>query len=237
MTVLTIDELNKLGKSRRSVPYDTFFGEMVLTDKQKAERKSFAEQMEDAMLFLFALVVAMEESGSIDTGYLESTMRDKYAEIAAFYVTLDSQYESYIDQFAHDVVKTTLERSGIETAKDSANGNAPNNGSERAESAQNNPDAYYLSEDRAVLVAENEANTTLNHGDYTEAKRQGKTYKVWRDFGDFRVRQTHREVNGIEIPIGEAFAVGNSLMMYPRDSSLGADGDEIAGCRCTCEYY
>lgn len=38
------------------------------------------------------------------------------------------------------------------------------------------------------------------------------------------------------IDIFEPFEVGNSLMMFPKDHSLGAQVKEIAGCRCSLKY-
>jgi len=55
--------------------------------------------------------------------------------------------------------------------------------------------------------------------------------------GDKRVRTTHKEVGGTSKPIGEPFYVGGSLLLYPRDFSLGASAEQTAGCRCSIEYY
>lgn len=53
---------------------------------------------------------------------------------------------------------------------------------------------------------------------------------------DQRVRKTHREVDGETIPIDEVFLVGESLMRFPKDTSLGASAEEIVNCRCVVKY-
>ena len=47
-----IDELNEL-EDRRSIPYDEYFDNMDLTEEEKEKRKSFAEKLDDVMLFIF----------------------------------------------------------------------------------------------------------------------------------------------------------------------------------------
>lgn len=47
------------------------------------------------------------------------------------------------------------------------------------------------------------------------------------------VRRTHKAAHGQRVPgAGTPFVVGNSYLMYPGDTSLGASLDEIMGCRC-----
>lgn len=95
---------------------------------------------------------------------------------------------------------------------------------------------YYLSDDRAKLVAENETNTIRNKQLDTEARENGKTLKRWVSEHDFAVRPTHRVADGQTIPIDQPFEVNGSLLMYPTDDSLGASGSELVNCRCVAEY-
>lgn len=55
----------------------------------------------------------------------------------------------------------------------------------------------------------------------------------WVSMGDEKVRETHADADGQEKPIDEAFEVGESLLMYPGDESLGAGPEEIVNCRCS----
>ena len=93
---------------------------------------------------------------------------------------------------------------------------------------------YFLSEDRAVLIAQNEANTVLNSADYKQAKKQGKKYKTWMTELDNRVRPWHEEVNGVKIPIDDMFQVGNDSMRFPHD--INGSPENIVNCRCSCKY-
>jgi hypothetical protein len=104
--------------------------------------------------------------------------------------------------------------------------------------ALNHPDdPYYFSIDRAILLAENEANSLWNDAEFAEAVEDGKTTKIWHAIMDKKTRDSHRDVNGVTKPIMEPFEVGDSLMMFPRDESLGAGGEEIVNCRCSAEYW
>ena len=69
-----------------------------------------------------------------------------------------------------------------------------------------------------------------------EAIAQGKTKKQWVAIMDKKTRSTHRSADGEIIEITEPFIVGGSLLMYPRDVSLGASSSEIVGCRCSVKY-
>ena len=97
-------------------------------------------------------------------------------------------------------------------------------------------DPYYFSIDRAMLLSENEANSLWNDIEFEEALESGKTMKTWHAIMDKKTRDSHRDVNGVTIPIMEPFEVGDSLMMFPRSDALGAGDEEIANCRCSVEY-
>ena len=90
---------------------------------------------------------------------------------------------------------------------------------------------------RAKNVAANEANAVGNYRLQTEMVKQGYKTKEWRSKEDSHVRPTHADVDRKRIDIFEPFEVGNSLMMFPKDHSLGAQVKEIAGCRCSLKYY
>lgn len=93
----------------------------------------------------------------------------------------------------------------------------------------------WLGRERANLIALNEANWIWNNKEFFDAKKR-YTKKTWHTALDEKVRMTHIALEGVTIPIDEPFHVGNSLMMMPLDTSLGADANEIINCRCTVEY-
>lgn len=204
------DELNAPEKYNRSIPFDIYFGEMELTEEQKEKRIAVAEELDELMLFLLALIAIMVENDSLDKNYILIQVNQRYLHIVSKYVDVDEYVEDYIKRFSNTFVKTTFE--SID-------------------------DLWYLSSDRATFIAENESETTWNYEEYKRAIKSGKTKKQWDDIRDNKERKTHREVGGKVIPIEDAFVVGNSLMRYPKDDSLGADAKEIINCRCTIKYF
>lgn len=205
------DEINKLGEpyKKRAIPYDEYFGEMELTEEQKKERISFSEETEDFIKFILALILVMSDFGGIDEDYLTETLTTSYLGVIGAYTGIDEYLETYAAEFSKDFIGTTLE---------------------------NIEDVWYLSDDRAMFDAENEANTILNYKEYMMAIASGYTQKEWRTFRDSRVRKTHRKLDGKTIGIKDLFFVGESLMRFPKDQSLNAKLTEICGCRCTIHY-
>lgn len=90
--------------------------------------------------------------------------------------------------------------------------------------------------DRLLNTTRTEVNEIGNLAQMNAAYNFGKTRKRWKTFGDSKVRKTHREAAGQTVPIGEPFIVGGYRLMFPCDSSLGADASEIVNCRCTVQY-
>lgn len=205
------DEINKLGEpyKKRSEPYDTYFGEMELTEEQKKERISFSEDTEDFIKYIIALILAMTDYNAIDEDYLTETLTTSYLGVIGAYTDIDEYLESYAAEFSKDFIGATLE---------------------------NIDSAWYLSDDRAMFDAENEANTVLNYKEYIKAIASGYTQKEWRTFRDSRVRKTHRKLDGKTIPIKELFIVGDSFMRYPHDLKFNPKPEFYIGCRCTLHY-
>lgn len=208
-SVMKFDKINALDSNRRSEPYKEYFDKMSISDKQKKLRIAFSEQMEEVILYILSLIETMIESESIDQKYVEGDLFERYLLIVATYFSVDDYITDYARQFAHEVVRATFDHTDEE---------------------------YYLSKDRAKFISECEANTSLNYKEYTDAIKAGKTHKTWKDIGDKRERKTHLEVGGTTIPIRELFAVGDSLMLFPKDSSAGAASKEIVNCRCSIQY-
>ena len=88
---------------------------------------------------------------------------------------------------------------------------------------------FYTSTERGMLIRG-------NYNQQAQAIKAGMKYKTWLTEKDNKVRHTHREVDNVTIGIFESFQVGDSLMMFPKDTSLGASMEEIAGCRCVAKY-
>lgn len=211
------DELNvrELG-NRRSEPYKEYFSKMSISDKEKQERIAFSEKMEEVVLYILALIETTIESGETKREYIQAQFYDKYLDVIASYMLIDTYIKQYATDITKQIIDITFERLSSED--------------------KSITDDYYLSNDRAMFISECEANSMLNYRQYSKAVKSGKTKKKWIDVGDKRERKTHLEVGGTTLPIGEPFSVGDSLLQFPKDTSLGASADEIVNCRCSIQY-
>lgn len=197
---------DEIGGERISIDYEEYFGEMDISDKEKKERIELSRKLEVLFLFLF-MAYSKEQSEEI-----QNILEEKYRDIAMDFIGTNKK-SSYIAEYAKQIIEETIK--------------ITNN---------NIKEPYYTSWDRAMALAENESNAIANYRMQLEAVKQGKKEKTWITKNDRKVRHTHKEVNGVTIPIFEPFRVGESKMMFPKDSSLGAKTDQIAGCRCVVKY-
>lgn len=201
-----IDEINDLSESN-ILSIEDYFDEMELTEEEKEQRKKFSYEMEDILLFIFALFSVMRQYDYINKQYIVGQLQSRYSEVVLQYMDINKAVDDYIQRFSEEIVDTTLKYPDEE---------------------------YYLSNDRATIVSVNEANSILGYRQLQEAKKRGYTRKTWITEGDKKVRKTHREVDMKEIPIDEYFLVGDSLMMYPHD--FNAEAKETVNCRCSIVY-
>lgn len=218
MNVSSYDELNIRPNNRRSEPYKEYFRKMSISDKEKQERIAFSEQMEEVVLYILALIETTIESGETNREYIQTQFYDKYLDVVLGYMLIDSYIKEYVLETSKQIIGTTFSHI-VEKHPDS----------EQA------TDDYYLSNDRAMFISECEANSILNYRQYSKAVKAGKTKKKWIDVGDKRERKTHLEVGETTLP-NEPFSVGDSLLQFPKDTSLGASADEIVNCRCSIQY-
>lgn len=208
------DELNQLKR---------FFSTMEISEEEKNKRCDLAYFFYDAIWYTFMLFRAendlariRNERESIING--NNTVNFDIDE-SSFRITLQNRLEDalnhndipyekeYINRLVDDITETTK---------------------------RHPDDIYYLSKDRALVIAQNEANTVYNHADYESARQSGKQYKVWITEGDEKVREAHAEVDMMRIPIDEYFNVDGDTMRYPHD--YNASPQNIINCRCVCRY-
>ena len=98
---------------------------------------------------------------------------------------------------------------------------------------------------RGETIARTEALTAFNAA-RDEAMRQAleqtgrrpdAATKVWQSAADARVRETHRSMNGQRVDMAAPFrSPSGAHLMFPGDTSLGAGGSEVIGCRCIAQY-
>lgn len=225
MAIQNFDELNII--KRRSMPYKEYFGDMELTPKQKKEREDLALILEDYIMLFFDLI----QSGANETTVRQEMTYELYKLLdEEGYFETDEQLDKYIAETVKNTYQSTVDNLAL----------YPNDVSEY-DIEKDDTTNYWVSDDRAMFIAENESNTLFNSKDYKEAKEKGYTHKIWMAYPDNRVRPTHVEANGLKVPIGSYFEVGEAQMLYPRDVtsefSTGAEHpEETINCRCVCIY-
>ena len=223
MPLLKFDETNKLLQKYQSnyqgyFSYEDYFSVMDISDDEKKERIALAKKLEKVFLLMFALYIS--EDADEDEIFIEAYKN--YIEEAKSFLGA-KENSAYIEQHARKIIQNLI---------DVTQANLEDEENKETDSYNN----YFLSQKRAMLTAANEANSIANYGEYVQAVKDGKNQKKWKSERDNKVRNTHRQVDRITIDIFEPFEVGDSLMMFPKDTSLGANIEEIANCRCTVEY-
>lgn len=219
------DKLNILKK--HSIPYPEYFADMELTPKQKKEREKFCYILEDLIIIYFEMIKTSRDIGILN----EYTIKQEF--MYNLYEAVDDkgffedaeELDRYIADFVDTSYKTTI--SNLDEH--------PNDMDYTGEQQ------YWISEDRAKFIAEDQSNTLFNSKDYVEALKANKKQKIWKSFGDERVRHTHEEVDVTMIDIDDYFEVGAAKMLYPKDVtsalSTGAEHpEEVINCRCQCIY-
>ena len=216
-TKLDFDELNILdsrSKPKRrypqSIPYREYFGAMYITPDQMRNRMELAGEIEDVMLWVFAYWIVAAEA-EISKEELKQDAKEKLTSVIAKHAKIDPYLEKHINQVIDEVVDVTEKHKDEETD-------------------------YWVSDERAKIIAENEANAFENYREYQEAKAQGKTQKTWITELDDKVRFTHTLAEGQTVDIDGLFFVGGSEMRFPKDTEYDPDPSEVVNCRCSCEY-
>lgn len=69
-------------------------------------------------------------------------------------------------------------------------------------------------------------------GDAAAKTLDVKYLKQWCTSGMDNVRPSHQLVDGLIVDENEPFSLPGGLLMYPHDSSMGADASEIINCAC-----
>lgn len=168
-----------------------------------------AEELEENFIVTMTLLFTMAQANKINYELIRKQIEDSYLETLRKYTSADKYLETYVKSFTYDVIDST-------------------------KTHKNEP--YYYSLDRAKFMAENEVNTAINHARYMEAVNAGKTMKRWESIIDEVTRKDHMEANGEYIPIGQAFHVGDSWMLFPKDMSMNPNPNQVINCRCSIIY-
>lgn len=218
---LTFDEQNNLDPKdngaakikKRSIPYNQYFGEMYLPEEEKEKRIEMASALDDVFLFLFATIGTLYAAGNMT--------------LPAVYEMTERRYMDAIEPFLAPAMieSTALQNTIANQVRMIVDATVQHMG-----------ESYYMSEDRAKFIAENQANVVQNQVLEEEAEAEGKTHKIWASMRDNHVREDHEKADGQKVRIGEPFVVGGEFLMHPCDGSLGASGAQTVNCRCVVEY-
>lgn len=147
-------------------------------------------------------------------------------DVLVYLLTMAGEKVSQINAYTLALLQSTLEE-GVQA------GEALKDLSKRID------DLYLLQiiPNRSQTIAATEVAAANNYGSHEAAKASDLTLnKVWLATEDGHTRATHSEADGQTVGLDEPFEVGGSQLMYPGDSSMGADASEVVNCRCT-QYY
>lgn len=207
-----MDEFNNIQSAYDKSDFEEYFNKMDISDEDKQKRIDFADEANDILLFIFALIDLYVANETIQDkkDYLLDVLTEKYTRLINQYSVVDDYIADYILNACNSLIDTTFKHIGSD---------------------------YYISSERAFKNACDNANDVFNYDDYSKALISGKTMKQWLDVGDRRERESHLLVGGKTIPITDYFTVGVSKMMFPHDTSLGAGAEELANCRCAIRYF
>lgn len=225
MAIQNFDKLNIL--KQRSMPYEEYFGDMLISSEQKQNRKNTALILEDIISIFFEILyteILMNQLNAVNVK--QQLAYDLYETIDdENFFDDEDQFEDYLVTILNELVDNTIKNLQKSPNDYDYTGTKP----------------YWVSDDRAKFVAENEANTLWNNKEFTMAIKSGKTHKIWRAYPDNRVRKDHVQTNGSKIPINAYFTVGPARMLFPKDItsefSTGAEyPEEVINCRCVVDY-
>ena len=171
---MKFDELNRLFKG--------YFDVMDISEEDKRKRVDCAFFFYDAVWYVLTMIrLELKNNSLVDKG---SYVKSLYYRVKEKLDENDFEYdEDYLTMFSEQIVDTTFDY--IE------------------EDDEDFEDDYFLSEQRAISVAENEANNVLNKADYKKAKREGKLYKTWISELDSKTRPWHWDAYGQKKGIDE----------------------------------
>ena len=146
--------------------------------------------------------------GNESQSVIENQLANEMYSTIAKYGEIDDYTSELVDLYTKDIVKANMSHKSSE---------------------------YYVSDERAVNIAQDVGQSFLNYFEYQDAVANNKT-KTWFTQNDADVRPTHATENGKQIPIDETYKVGGYLMRFPKDTYYGAPAEEIVNCRCFVKY-
>lgn len=219
MPISNFDELNVL-----------WVGEMNLSPKEKYLRIAMITDFEMRLRQIFE-----KENQIINSGLSE---REILYAIALLTIPIINQYRSVAQNYYTQYVN--LLASGGGSGLPEFDSWIKNHSVDMAKwiqqtTSENYNDSNIFSDDRIKTISRSEINALCELATLDSFYKNGYSKKKWICFVDGKERKSHNLANGQVRSLKEPFHVGNSLMMFPQDSSLGAGAKEIVNCRCIME--
>ena len=206
-----------------------YYGEMELPAAEKKLRIVMAGAFQDAVRKYYDTVRAIISDEKTDN-------RRKDILLAAAVVSLRKAYLGFFDKYYERYVSVIFQGGELYYGVGAwRNQHALDFAVWLTRTARDEPNIAFENS-HSMTVTRTEINAMCNLAALDGAYRSGMRFKTWETFGDGKVRPSHKAVGGTRIPIDEPFTVGNSKLMFPNDTSLGADAEEIINCRCTLKF-
>ena len=222
MALQNFDQLNSMSTK--------WFSKMEVSEAEKKKRIDLSLDYCEIIIMLFMLIEGNHPRESC-VDFAEERLRI----IAENYISKDNL--AYINDWSHKEAERIVDVTQKHLQEEPESEETPKM-FDMPELDIHIPETeYWTSEERGLLIGIECASITANFEDLDKAMDSGKTRKTWITEADDRVRKTHEEVHGTEIPINDYFLVGNSYMLFPGDMSMNAEDKEICSCRCRCEYF
>lgn len=180
-----------------------WFEVMNISKQQKKKRMEIAEELADIVLF-FLEEYLYSTAQNIPTTYLLTYLQDEIIKVVDKYSVNDTYTNLYIVKVVQDIYDVTVAH------KD---------------------EKFFTSQERAFLIAVNEANSIANYTELMDAKQKGYLFKTWCTEQDDRVRPTHVPMEGVTIPIDAYFEFPTCQGLFPRDI-INMTAEETCNCRC-----
>ncbi len=206
-----------------------YYGEMELPAAEKKLRIVMAGAFQDAVRKYYDTVRAIISDEKTDN-------RRKDILLAAAVVSLRKAYLGFFDKYYERYVSAIFQGGepyyGVGAWR---NQHALDFAVWLTRTARGEPNIAFENS-HSMTITRTEINAMCNLAALDGAYRSGMRFKTWETFGDGKVRPSHKAVGGTRIPIDEPFTVRSSKLMFPNDTSLGADAEEIVNCRCTLKF-
>lgn len=211
-SLLSFDEINKIVGYKKSISVDDYFKPMVLSVEQKAERKKLAIRFDEVFIECMIMLFTMYQYKKYNWEMFRKSFRDSYLDALGDFFIIDSVIRLRAEKLADDVTDASKRHLTNPNESDKSK-------------------YYYFSADRSRVISNNEANVVYDYKDFMDSVDKGMKEKTWRTMKDEFVRDSHKDLEGMTIPINEYFQNG---LLYPHD--INGDESEVLGCRCSLTY-